>query len=155
MRRPFTASLDRDTITLGEQVTLSLAFEGGQSKNVPKPSVPGLQIIQTGTSQNVSFINGSMSSAVTIAFSVTAQKPGVFTIPALTADVNGQQLATAPLKLTVLKASAPAAAAIDSGNEIAFLKLSLPDKKVYVGQMLTAQLQVCWRDDARILAFYS
>src|SRR5471030_917991 len=72
----FTASLDSDTITLGQSATLSLAFEGGQSKNVPTPSVPGLQITQTGTSQNVSFVNGAMSSAVTVTFSVTARQAG-------------------------------------------------------------------------------
>jgi hypothetical protein len=37
----FTASLDRDTITLGETATLSLTFEGGQSKNVPTPNISG------------------------------------------------------------------------------------------------------------------
>ena len=145
----FTASLDRDTISLGETAALSLAFEGAQPKSVPSPDVPGLQIVNSGTSQNVSFINGAMSSSVTVTFSVTARQTGEFTIPALTADVNGQRLSTEPLKLTVLKADAPPAAAIDSGNEIAFMKLSLPGKKVYVGQMLTAQLQVCWRDDAQ------
>ncbi len=148
----FTASLDSDTITLGQSATLSLTFEGGQSKNVPTPSVPGLQITQTGTSQNVSFVNGAMSSTVTVSFSVTARQTGEFTIPALTADVNGQQLSSAPLKLTVLKADAPPAAAIDSGNEIAFMKLSLPQKKIYAGQMLTAQLQVCVRDDVENFA---
>ena len=145
----FTASLDRDTITLGESATLSLAFEGGQSKNIPAPNVPGLQIVQTGTSQNVSFINGAMSSTVTVNFQVAARQAGEFTIPALTADVNGQQLSTAPLKLTVLKAAAPSAAAVNSGSEIAFMKLSLPRKNVYVGQMLTAQLQICVRDDVQ------
>src|SRR5450432_475498 len=145
----FTATLDRDTVTLGEPVTLSLTFEGGQSKNVPSPAVPGLLIAQTGTSQNVSFINGAMSSTVTITFSVMARQAGEFTIPALTADVNGQQLATVPLKLTVLKARAPAAVAVNSGSEMAFMKLLLPQKKIYAGQMLTAQLQVCWRDDAQ------
>jgi hypothetical protein len=148
----FTASLDSDTITLGQSATLSLTFEGGQSRNVPTPGVPGLQITQTGTSQNVSFINGAMSSAVTVTFSVTARQAGEFTIPALTADVNGQQLSTEPLKLTVLKADAPPAAAIDSGNEIAFMKLSLPDKKIYAGQMIAAQLQICLRDDVQNFA---
>jgi BatD DUF11 like domain len=108
-----------------------------------------LQIAQTGTSQNVSFINGAMSSTVTITFSVMARQAGEFTIPALAADVNGQQLATVPLKLTVLKARAPAAVAVNSGSEMAFMKLLLPQKKIYAGQMLTAQLQVCWRDDAQ------
>jgi BatD DUF11 like domain len=145
----FTASLDRGTITLGESATLSLTFEGGQSKNVPTPSVPGLQITQAGTSQNVSLINGAMSSAVTVTFSVRARQAGEFTIPALTADVNGQQLASAPLKLTVLKAAAPPDAAVNSGNEIVFMKLSLPQKTIYTGQTLTAQLQICVRDDVQ------
>jgi hypothetical protein len=148
----FTAALDRDTITLGETATLSLTFEGGQSKNVPAPNVPGLQIVQTGTSQSVNIVNGAMSSTVTVSFSVTARQTGEFTIPALTADVNGQQLATGPLRLTVLRASAPAAAAIDSGNEVAFMKLSLPDKKIYAGQTLTAQLQIYLRDDVQNFA---
>ena len=40
----FTATLDRDALALGETATLSLAFEGGQAKNLPTPSVPGLRI---------------------------------------------------------------------------------------------------------------
>src|SRR6201996_6412306 len=93
----FTASLDRETMVVGEQATLSLTFEGGQSKNVPTPQVRGLQIYQTGTSQSMSFVNGAMSSTVTVNFSVTAQQAGEFVFPAMTAVVNGQQLSTAPL----------------------------------------------------------
>jgi BatD DUF11 like domain len=145
----FTASLDGDAIALGETATLSLAFEGAQPKNVPTPDVPGLQIVNSGTSQNVSFINGAMSSTVTITYSVTPQHAGEFTIPAMTADLNGQQFGSQPLKLVVTQPSAPPAAAVNSGSEIAFMKLSLPQKKIYAGQMLTAQLQVCWRDDAQ------
>ncbi len=145
----FTASLDRDTITLGEQATLSLTFEGGQPQNVPTPDAPGLQFTQAGNSQNFSIINGAMSSTVTVTFAVMARQPGEFTIPALTADVNGQQFSTTSLKLTVLKPDAPSAVAVNSGSEIAFMRLSLPQKKIYTGQMLTAQLQVCVRDDAQ------
>jgi oxygen tolerance protein BatD len=144
----FTASLDRDAIALGEQATLSLAFEGSQPKNVPTPDVPGLQIVQAGTSQNVSVINGAMSSTATVNFSIAPQRIGEFEIPALTINVNGQQLTSQPLKLTVTQPNAPPAA-VNSGSEIAFMKLSLPQKKIYAGQMLTAQLQVCWRDDAQ------
>jgi len=147
----FTAALDRDTVTLGEPVTLSLTFEGGQSKNVPTPQVPGLQIVQTGTSQNMSFINGAMSSTVTITFSVLARQVGEFTIPALSADVNGQQLFTLPLKLTVLKASAPAATTVSSGSEVAFLKFSFPKIKVYAGQSAVGRLELYLRDDVQDL----
>ena len=145
----FTASLDRDTIALGEQATLSLTFEGGQSKNVPTPAVPGLQISQIGTSQSVNIVNGAMSSTVTVTFSVTAQHDGEFVIPPMTADVNGQLLTSEPLKLTVQKAASPSAAAVNSGSEVAFMKLLLPQKKIYVGQVLTAQLQIYLRDDVQ------
>ena len=145
----FTASLDRDALTLGESATLSLAFEGAQPKSVPQPNVAGLQITQAGTSQNVSIVNGAMSSTVTVSFSVTPQHEGEFTIPALTADLNGQQLATAPLKLIVRQASAPAAAAVNSGSEIAFLKLNFPKQKVYAGESVIARLQLYLRDDVQ------
>ena len=145
----FTASLDRDTIGLGEQATLSLTFEGGQSKNVPTPSVRGLQIYQIGTSQSVNIVNGAMSSTVTVTFSVTPQRDGEFVIPAMTTDVNGQRLTSQPLTLTVQKAAGPSVAAINSGNEVAFMKLLLPQKKVFVGQVLAAQLQIYLRDDVQ------
>src|ERR1035437_7650011 len=145
----FTAALDRDTVTMGESAMLSLAFEGGPARNLPTPNVSGLQIVQSGNSQNVSIINGAMTSTVTVTFSVTPQRTGEFVIPALTADVNGQRLATEPLKLTVQKAGAPSAAAVNSGLEIAFMKLSAPQKNVYSGQSFIVQLQICWRDDAQ------
>ncbi len=145
----FTASLDRDTIALGEQAILSLTFEGGQSKNVPTPSVAGLQISQIGTSQSVKIVNGAMSSTVTVTFSVSPQHSGDFVIPAMTADVNGQALTSQPLTLAVQKAAVPSAAAINSGNEVAFMKLQLPQNKVYVGQVLAAQLQICLREDVQ------
>ena len=145
----FSASLDRETLTLGESATLSLAFEGGSPGRVPAPSVPGLQIAQAGTSQNMSWINGAMSTTVTVSFSVTPQRAGEFTIPALTADVNGQQLATEPKKLIVRRVAAPSAAAVNSGSEIAFLKLNFPKQKVYAGETVVARLALYLRDDVQ------
>jgi len=145
----FTASLDRDTITLGESAALALAFEGAQPNNLPMPSVSGLQITQTGTSQSVNIVNGAMSSTVTVSFSVKPQRPGEFTIPALTASMNGQQLSSAPLKLIVSKTSAPSANDVNSGNEVAFLKFTFPKNKTYVGQSVVAQLELCLRDDVQ------
>ena len=145
----FTASLDREAITLGESATLSLTFEGGSAKNVPTPSVPGLQIAQIGTSQSVIIVNGAMSQTVTVTFSVTARQAGEFTIPALTTDVNGQQLASQPLKLTVTKASAPSAAAVNSGSEVVFMKLMLPKQQVHVGEIIVGQLRIYLRDDVQ------
>ena len=144
-----TATLDRDSIAMGEQATLSLTIEGGQSKNVPTPRVPGLQFSQNGTSQNVSFINGAMSSTFTVTFSVTARQAGEYTIPSLTADVNGEQFSTTPLKLVVTKPGAPSAADVNSGNEVAFLKFTFPKTKVYAGESVVGRLELYLRDDVQ------
>lgn len=145
----FTASLDRDTIMLGEQATLSLSFSDGQPKNVPTPDVPGLQIVQTGNQSGFSFVNGAMSSTFTVTFAVTAQRAGEFTIPAMTVAVGGQSLSSQPLKLIVNQPGTPSAAAVNSGSEVAFMKLVLPREKIYPGEVLPAELQIFLRDDVQ------
>ena len=146
----FTASLDHDAITLGEPATLSLKFDGVQPSDAPGiPGIAGLQFQYVGPSSSFSFINGQTSSSITYNYQVVAQRSGEFTIPALKADINGQQLSTAPLKLIVQRAAAPSAAVVNSGNEVAFLKLSFPKEKVYVGESVVAHLQLYLRDDVQ------
>ena len=66
MAAAFTASLDREALTLGEQATLSLKFEEVQPKNPPRlPGIPGLQIQYVGPSSSFSFVNGQTSSTLT------------------------------------------------------------------------------------------
>ncbi len=106
MAASFTASLDRDSMTLGEQATLSLKFEDVQPKDAPGiPGIAGLQFQYIGPSSAFSFVNGHTSSSVTYTYVVTAQHDGEFTIPAMRANVAGQQLDSAPLKLVVYKAT--------------------------------------------------
>ena len=105
----FTASLDRDTVTLGESVTLALNFEGGSPEAAPvMPAIPNLQIAYGGQSSQFNLDNGRMSSTVTYNFSVTPRQVGEFAIPALVAEVNGQRLSSQPLKLTVVRNRAAA-----------------------------------------------
>ena len=140
----FTASLDRDTLTLGESATLSLAFSGATPQKLPTfPDIPNLRIAPTGTSTAMSFNFGSESSStVTYNFALVPTQAGDYTIPALTADVGGQKLTSQPLKLKVLQPAAPSAQAINSGSESAFLRLLLPKKEFYVGETFTLQVQL-------------
>jgi hypothetical protein len=145
----FGASLDRDTIALGESATLSLTFEGGQPNNLPMPNVPGVQIVNTGNSHSVSIVSNQMSAMITLTYSLTPRKTGEFVIPAMTVDVNGEQLTSSSLKLTVTQPNAPPPEAVNSGSEVAFMKLSLSKTKVYVGEVITAQLELYFRQDVQ------
>ncbi|HWV99321.1 MAG TPA: BatD family protein [Candidatus Acidoferrum sp.] len=139
----FTASLDRDTLTLGETATLSLAFVGGTPRSVPTPpNIPNLQIAYLGPSSQFSVINGEVSSSVTYNFQVTPQRPGDYTIPAVSAEVGSERFASQPLLLKVLQPTAPSAQAINSGSQLAFLKLLLPKNEFYVGESFTLQVQL-------------
>src|ERR1017187_4768114 len=146
----FTASLDRDTIALGESATLSLTFEDGSPRNVPMPSnVAGLQIAYVGPSSQFSFVNGETKSTVTYNFTLTTRQAGDFTIPSLAADVGGQRLSSSPLSLKVLPPNSPSPATVNSGSELAFMRLTLPEKEVYPGEVLAARLDVYLRDDVQ------
>jgi hypothetical protein len=145
----FTASLDRDAMVVGETAALSLTFEGAQPRTVPTPRVAGLQFTQAGTSQNVSIVNGAMTSTVTISFQVTAQRAGEYVIPAMTADLNGQPYSSQPIKLSVGKVTAPTAESVNSGNEVAFLKFVLPKTKLYVGEPVIGKLELYLREDVQ------
>jgi hypothetical protein len=139
----FTASLDRDTITLGESATLSLSFSGGNAPDAPTlPAVPNLRIQYAGKSSQVTIDNGQFSSTVTHSYSVTPQQAGEFTIPSLTAQMGNQKLVAPALKLNVLKPGAPPPEAIASGAQLAFLKLMLPKKEIYLNEIVSAELQL-------------
>jgi BatD DUF11 like domain len=144
----FTASLDRDTIALGESATLSLTFEDGSPRNVPlPPNVAGLQIAYVGPSSQFSFVNGETKSTVTYNFTLTPRQAGDFTIPALAADVGGQRLSSSPLRLKVLPPNSPPPGAINSGSEVAFMRLSLAKTNFYIGEVTTANIKIYLRDD--------
>ena len=146
----FTASLDRDTIALGESATLSLTFEDGSPRNVPMPSnVAGLQIAYVGPSSQFSYINGETKSTFTYNFTLTPRQAGDFAIPPLVADVGGQQLSSPSLRLKVLPPNSPPPAAVNSGSEVAFMRLTLPEKEVCPGEVLAARLDVYLRDDVQ------
>jgi hypothetical protein len=146
----FTASLDRDTLTIGESATLTLSFEGGDPKGIPAPpAIPNLRVATGGNSRNVSIVNGQVSSTISQNFILSPAQPGEYTIPPLTAQVGNETLTTQPLKLTAVKAApaptpSPGTPAADS---FAFLKLVVPKKELFVGEVETVELQSFVRDN--------
>jgi len=141
----FTASLDRDTVVAGESAVLTLTFEGGQPKSFPAlPSIPNLQIADHGTSQNISGVNGRWTSTISETLELTPVQPGDYVIPALKADVDGQLLTSRALTLKAVKPEASASA--QSGEQLAFLRMLVPKKEVYLGEAIQVQLQLYIRD---------
>src|SRR6185437_7461528 len=138
----FTATLDRDTIGVSESATLSLRFDGGIPAEVPTiPAVSGLSVTGNGQSSQFNFVNGRSSSVVSYNYLVRAAQPGQYTIPAISASVDGKTVTSQPLKLNVLKngEATPESAVIGKN---AFLKLVVPKNEAYLGEVLPLEIRL-------------
>jgi hypothetical protein len=144
----FKASLDRDSVVVGEIVTLSLRFENTQPSGIPAiPAVPGLQVAgPRGSSSEQRVENGRMTSSTTYTVPLAAQQAGDFVIPAMTADVGGQKVQSQPLRLKVLQ-SDPSAPPPQNGEKLAFLWPVLAKKELFVGEILVAEMRLYVRGD--------
>lgn len=149
----FTATLERDTITLGESVRLGLTFEGAQPKDTPTPpGIANLQITYNGQASQFQLVNGQSTSSVTHNFTVTPRQVGDYIIPAMRISAGGQPLTSQPLRLKVLKPGAPPPEAVASGSQPAFLKLVLPKTNVFLGEVITGEFQLYVRDGVQGLS---
>src|SRR5262245_44485463 len=94
----FSATLDRDSIVLGEVVTLSCRFENGQPGGLPGiPTVAGLQVAGTVSTSTESRIEGgAMTATTTYSIPLAPQHAGEFVIPPITAQVDGQNAQSQP-----------------------------------------------------------
>jgi len=138
----FTASLDRDTISVGESATLSLTFEDGVPTEPPAlPAMPNLSIHSLGQSSQFNFVNGRSSSTLAYNFLVRASQAGDYTIPAVSAVVDGKKITSQPLKLKVLKSGA-ATPDSDVVGKAAFLKLICSRTEAYMGEVLPVEIRL-------------
>lgn len=138
----FSASLDPRTTFVGEPVTLTLVFEGGNPTTAPEiPAPDGLTIQFAGQSQNRSFVNGRMTASVSLTYSVTPLREGDFVLPSLSANFGGQTFTTQPLPLKVAKQSATTASD-DPIRKLAFLRVLTPRQEVYLGETFPVEIRL-------------
>ncbi|MEO7678980.1 MAG: BatD family protein, partial [Verrucomicrobiota bacterium] len=136
----FTASLDRNIISLGETAVLTLSIAEGSGDDVPSfPAIRNLTVTHTGQSSQIQFVNGAVSSSVAHTFEVTPSGIGSFVIPSLRMTVGGKTLASQSLTLNVVQGKTPAAT---EEKLAAFLKLIVPKAEIYVGEPILAEVQL-------------
>jgi len=155
------ASLSRDTAAVGESVELTIAVSGAVGR-VATPEIPPvdyLQVVSSGSQQNITFINGQMTSTSTYTFRLVASREGTYTIPGIEVRAAGQVFTTQPLTLTVTgRSSAPpppqpgpftsrppapddTAPGEEPPTEDVFVELVVDDDRPWVGEQVTMSLR--------------
>ncbi len=148
----FTATLDRDTTRVGENVTLSLNFEDGSPKAAPNlPPLPNLKVASVGESSQFSLVNGQATSSKSFNYTLVPTQPGTITVPALQIELDGQKLTSKPLVLKVLKSDTPTNPDAALTN-LAFIRLVVPKTEVYLGEPFPVDIQLYFQNvqDVRI-----
>ncbi|MBU0505026.1 BatD family protein [bacterium] len=97
------ASIDDKTITTEDDTQISVEVSGSMQVEAPKmPHVPGLEIIQTGRTSQLSIVNGSMTSSAVFIYHVIPMDEGNFKIGSFTVQAGGKQYSSNTLTLNVI-----------------------------------------------------
>jgi hypothetical protein len=115
-----TAEANKTQVSLDDQVVLAVTVSGGQA-SLPDPELPPLtnfNVYSSGRSQNISFVNGRVSSSVTHTFVLVPRAVGKGMIPPITVSAKGSTAHTDPIEIEVVQQSnaAPAAPAAQTGQ---------------------------------------
>lgn len=103
-----SCDVDKNEIALDDQVTLTITVAGNVS-SIPNPSIPNLKgftAYSSGRSQNISIINGRVSSAVSFTYILVPNDTGEYTLGPFTLSYKGQTYSAGPINIKVLPRSA-------------------------------------------------
>src|SRR5262245_35093024 len=90
-----TAVLSDSQPSVGQMVQMQIKVNGAQRANVPETiSIDGLEIHQTGTSQQFEMHNFDVTSSVTYNYTILPLKAGRFKIPPQSVRVGDDSLRT-------------------------------------------------------------
>ncbi|MCP4542343.1 MAG: protein BatD [Chloroflexi bacterium] len=107
----FTASVNRNTISTDETLTLQLTLAGAFSgANQPQlPPLEGFAVVGTSQSSQFSIVNGKTTSQVVFTYRLQPTQIGTLTIPAIPVQMGGRTYQTDPVTIEVTQGAAPQA----------------------------------------------
>ncbi len=99
-----SADVDRNEIAMDEQVTLTITVSGNVT-NIPEPKIPALKGFTTysaGRSQNISIINGQVSSSISFNYILVPNDVGDYSVGPFSIDYKGQTYSAGPIQIKVV-----------------------------------------------------
>ncbi|MBD3367733.1 MAG: hypothetical protein GF405_06120 [Candidatus Eisenbacteria bacterium] len=144
-----SASVDRTTVELNGRLGYTITVEGTM-RSVPDPKLPELEpaftVYSSGSSTNMSWVNGRMSSSKTWRFTLVPQSTGPFTIGPAEVEFGGSVYRTEPIEVEVVGSSPvrsdrpeeerePTGA--EPGGRDVFITTSVDKERAYVDEQIT------------------
>jgi tetratricopeptide (TPR) repeat protein len=140
-QNPFSASLQPNVVNVGESAVLSLVFEGIEpSGSLQLPDMPGINVLNEQVSTSMSWINGKSNKKTEYHFSVSADKPGDYSIPALQIQLGGKTYSSSPLLLKVVKSQNNAGT--NAPAKQAFIQIIAPKTNLFLGEPVIVDIRL-------------
>ena len=139
------ASIDLREAVVGDVISLQYEVEGSLEGDIPPPSIDGVRSQGSGTSTNMSWINGSYSKKTTYSFSLVAQRSGNFIIPSIKVLVDGQSLSTQELSFRVRNPGQKLYGSKQQKAPLAFIERSVSTQNPYLGESVQVDVKVYHR----------
>jgi hypothetical protein len=114
----------------------------GTSSNLPNPDIPQLpdfNIYSSGRSQNVSIINGQVSSSISFKYVIVPKKILKTTIPPITLTYNGKLYQTQRIPIEVVQ-SAPASSQPPPAQQNSYTDSQIPEQQAGSDIFVTADV---------------
>jgi len=102
------ADVDKQEVALDDQITLTITVSGNVS-NIPQPSIPdlkGFTSYSSGRSQNLSIINGQVSSSISFNYILVPNDTGDYTLGPFSINYQGKLYSAGPINIKVLPKNA-------------------------------------------------
>jgi hypothetical protein len=146
----FTASLDRTSIVMGEQVTLTLNFEGAQPEEIANPVLNGLQMASAVSSQT-SIVSTPTGQSINYVYTLSLApiRTGTIVIPPINAKVGGKTVSSQPIMLKVTAVDPATMPPPEYADKMAFLWIVLPKTNLYLNEPIVAEFRIYLRSDVR------
>ncbi|MBK8700611.1 MAG: protein BatD [Saprospiraceae bacterium] len=134
-----------DEVFASGQFEVSFVLTNARGSKLRFPDFNGLEVLAgPNTSNSVSIINGARSSSTSYTLVLRAENQGSMVIGPATIEVEGHIYKTKALTIKVKKGDLSP----DTQNGIrAIAKMELSDKKVYVGQQVTARYKLYYNEN--------
>lgn len=150
-----SASVSENIVFVGENFVLSIEATGPSMQTLPRPQMPtidGLRLLSNipAISTSMSVVNNVATATYGLRYTFRAERAGTFTIPAFTFSINGRTHTTEPIRIEAVERGS--GQAVTERPEI-FLQLELSEPRPYVGQQVTANLVLYFRNDIDIISY--
>jgi hypothetical protein len=145
------ARIEPAAVEVGAQATLTIEVEGKfrRSGSPELPPLPDFDVYEAGTSQNFSFVNGQVHSAITFNYVLSPRREGSFKIEPIRFSIGDRVYTANPVALEVAAArpgvSIPQGTApssrprgdLPAADESIFVGASVDQDTVYVNEQVT------------------